>query len=430
MRIITIRQRVLEAFNANPKYFDIVFVANATAGIKLVADGFAGSKEGFQYKYLKDVHTSLVGLGELSAERQSLSEEEVKTWLKAGPMKPSIHDPRPGLFAYPAQSNLNGRRFPLSWPARLRQAYPGWYCLLDGASYLTTTPLDFSNRREAPDFTVLSFYKIFGYPDLGAVIVKKDAGHMLVQRKFYGGGTRGALTVDGINIPRETLHEALEDGTLPFHTLLALEHAFNNFGRLFGAHIHVARHASLVAKLAHNLLASLEYPNGRPVCKIYSTLGHGPIVSFNLHAADGSAIGFIGFEKLSSYRKFALRTGGMCNPGGVKKYCEISDDDMEHLFSIGKRCGDHIDIVNGRNIGTIRISFGACSTVEDVLAFVEFIKEAYMVKRKKVLHWNTFANKVKTRMQLSKAGIVRMRSKDHQLELEVQDLGPRFVVQA
>src|SRR5579862_3237808 len=174
----------------------------------------------------------------------------------------------------------------------------------------------------------------------------------------------------------------------------------------------------------------LEYPNGRPVCKIYSTLGHGPIVSFNLYAADGSAIGFIGFEKLSSYRKFALRTGGMCNPGGVKKYCEISDDDMEHLFSIGKRCGDHIDIVNGRNIGAIRISFGACSTVEDVLAFVEFIKEAYMVKRKKVLHWNTFANKVKTRMQLSKAGIVRMRSKDHQLELEVQDLGPRFVVQA
>src|SRR2546423_9282182 len=173
------------------------------------------------------------------------------------------------------------------------------------------------------------------------------------------------------------------------HHLLALEHAFNNFGRLFGAHIHVARHASLVAKLAHNLLASLEYPNGRPVCKIYSTLGHGPIVSFNLYAADGSAIGFIGFEKLSSYRKFALRTGGMCNPGGLKKYCEISDDDIDHLFSIGKSCGDHIDIVNGRNIGIIRISFGACSTVEDVLAFVEFIKEAYMVKRKQALHWNT-----------------------------------------
>lgn len=429
-RIIAIRQRVLEAFNANPKYFDIVFVANATAGIKLVADGFAGSKEGFQYKYLKDVHTSLVGLGQLSAERQSLSEEEVKTWLKAGPTKPSLQDPRPGLFAYPAQSNLTGRRFPLSWPAKLREAYPGWFCLLDGASYLTTTPLDFSNRREAPDFTVLSFYKIFGYPDLGAVIVKKDAGHMLVQRKFFGGGSRGALTVDGFNIPRDTLHEALEDGTLPFHTILALEHAFNNFGRLFGAHIHVARHASLVARLAHNLLESLEYPNGRPVCKIYSTLGHGPIVSFNMYAPDGSAIGFVGFEKLSSYRKFALRTGGMCNPGGLKKYCEISDNDMEHLFSIGKRCGDHIDVVNGKNIGAIRISFGACSTVEDVLAFVGFIKEAYMMKRKKVMHWNTLASKVSAGLHLSKAGLFRVGRKDHELELDVQDLGSRFVVQA
>jgi molybdenum cofactor sulfurtransferase len=427
-RITAIRQRVLQAFNANAEFFDIVFVANATAGIKLVADGFAGSPEGFQYKYLRDVHTSLVGLGQLSAERQSLSEEEVKDWLKAG--KASKQDIRPGLFAYPAQSNLNGRRFPLSWPAKLREAHPGWFCLLDGASYLTTTPLDFSNVPAAPDFTVLSFYKIFGYPDLGAVIVKRDAGHMLVQRKFFGGGSRGALTVDGFSIPRTTLHESLEDGTLPFHTILALEHAFNNFGRLFGAHIHVARHSSLVARLAHNLLASLKYPNGRPACKIYSTLGHGPIVAFNLYAENGSAIGFVGFEKVSSRRGFALRTGGMCNPGGVKKYCEISDSDMEHLFSIGKRCGDHIDIVGGRNIGAIRISFGACSTVEDVVAFVEFIKEVYMTKKKKLMQWTTLTSKLSAGMQLSKSANFHVRPKDQDLELEVSDAGRRLVIEA
>jgi molybdenum cofactor sulfurtransferase len=45
-------------------------------------------------------------------------------------------------------------------------AQPGLYSLLDAASFLTTTPLDYSDATNAPDFTV---YKIFRYPDLGAV---------------------------------------------------------------------------------------------------------------------------------------------------------------------------------------------------------------------------------------------------------------------
>src|SRR5438045_323628 len=50
-RIATIRLRLLEFFNASPQFFDVVFVANATAGIKLVAEGFSGHKEAFQYVY-------------------------------------------------------------------------------------------------------------------------------------------------------------------------------------------------------------------------------------------------------------------------------------------------------------------------------------------------------------------------------------------
>lgn len=170
----------------------------------------------------------------------------MKNWLELGSV--SKEDTRTGLFMYTAQSNLNGRRFPLDLPARAREAYPGWYCLLDAPSYLTTTALNFPNVPMAPDFTVVSFYKIFGYPDLGAIIVKKYSGIWLFNPNSSEAGV-------GYNIPRKTLHEALEDETLPFHNVLALEHPFNNFGRLFGAHIRVARHTSLVARLAHNLLA-------------------------------------------------------------------------------------------------------------------------------------------------------------------------------
>jgi molybdenum cofactor sulfurtransferase len=384
-QVTNIRQRVLQSFNANPEFFDVVFVANATAGIKLVADGFAASAQGFRYKYLTDAHTSLVGLGQLASARQSLSEDEVHKWLND--TSEQERPTQPGLFAYPAQSNMTGRRFPLSWPTKLRETHPGWYCLLDGASYLTTTPLDFYDFNAAPDFTVLSFYKIFGYPDLGAVVVKKDSGSMLVQRKFFGGGSRGGVTVNGFHIPQTTLYEALEDGTLPFHTILALDHAFNNFSRLFGGHSQVARHASLVASLAHRLLASLHHRNGYPVCKIYSNLGHGPIIAFNLYDENASPIGYVDFEKKSSLRGFALRTGGMCNPGGIQKHCGLSEDDLRHLFlDIGKRCNDTNDIIDGKTIGAIRISFGACSNVEDVVALVEFIKEIYVAKKENFKH--------------------------------------------
>jgi molybdenum cofactor sulfurtransferase len=376
-RITSIRLRVLELFNANPELFDVVFVANATAGIKLIADGFFGCRKGFRYKYLRDAHTSLVGVVALAQESKCLSEAEVKDWIdKRHIVK---EDEKSGLFAYPAQSNFNGRRFPIEWVPRLREM--GWFSLLDAASYLTTTPLNYSDPTTAPDFTVLSFYKIFGYPDLGAIIVRRDAGHILLQRRYFGGGTRAAVTSDSFQAARKELHEALEDGTLPFHTILALDPSISNFTRLFGSHVNVSRHTAQVSRLMYTLLSSLRHHNGRRVCQLYSSLvDSGPIIAFNLLSASGSPIGFASFEKLSSLRNIALRTGGMCNPGGVEQYLNLQSWEVERNFGRGKVCGDDVDVVEGKNTGVIRVSFGACSTVQEVCAFVDFIREFYIEK--------------------------------------------------
>lgn len=42
LRIEAVRARVLEFFKADSEHFDLVFVANATAAIKLVMDGMGG----------------------------------------------------------------------------------------------------------------------------------------------------------------------------------------------------------------------------------------------------------------------------------------------------------------------------------------------------------------------------------------------------
>jgi molybdenum cofactor sulfurtransferase len=114
-------------------------VANATAAIKLVAESFRDlaekSRDGrFWYGYHRDAHTSLVGVREYTHGRHHFfeSDGEVEEWLRSPPPPSSLSsrfapvrreaDRRLGLFAYPGQSNMSGKRLPLSWAGSVRRA--------------------------------------------------------------------------------------------------------------------------------------------------------------------------------------------------------------------------------------------------------------------------------------------------------------------
>ena len=64
-------------------------------------------------------------------------------------------------------------------PFLLFVSHQNTYALLDAAALAATTSLDFSNPVTALDFTALSFYKIFGFPDLGGLIVRRKSGYVL-----------------------------------------------------------------------------------------------------------------------------------------------------------------------------------------------------------------------------------------------------------
>lgn len=186
-RIEDIRLRLLGLFKADPDDFDVVFVANATAGIKLVMEAFRDQDEGYWYGYHRDAHTSLIGVRETATQHRCFTTDtEVSAWVE----EEGTAGPRLGLFAYPAQSNMNGRRLPLDWTRRIRARKQGAvYTLLDAAALVSTSPLDLSDANSAPDFTVMSLYKIFGFPDLGALIIRKAAGSIFDRRHYFGGGT-------------------------------------------------------------------------------------------------------------------------------------------------------------------------------------------------------------------------------------------------
>ncbi|KAI8632200.1 MOSC N-terminal beta barrel domain-containing protein [Xylariaceae sp. FL1651] len=392
-RIENIRHRVLQFFNADPSEFGLVFVANATAGIKLVSDAFRSLPQGFNYRYHQACHTSLVGVRQEARNSLCLDSDDVNRWIEE---RHSIVDidslPRPTLFAYPAQSNMDGRRFPLTWCQELRRPESSSasqiYTLLDAAALVATSPLDLSNAEVTPDFVVLSFYKIFGFPDLGGLLVKREAASVFQHRRYFGGGT-----VDMVVCSKEqwhvsktqTLHEALEDGTLPIHNIIALDSAFETHRQLYGSMADIASHTGFLARRLHRGLESIRHGNGEPVCVMYSAspddpkknYGSGPVLAFNLRSHLGGWISLAEFEKLASLKNFHIRTGGVCNPGGVVAALGLEPWEVRKNFSSGFRCGNENDIINGKPTGVIRISLGAISTISDVDNFISFIEEFY-----------------------------------------------------
>jgi molybdenum cofactor sulfurtransferase len=283
-RVADIRLRLLTLFSADPAEFDLVFTANTTAAVKLVVEALRASSDGFRYVYHQACHTSLVGVREEAADSVCIDDAAVEDWIEgisplSGRERRAPSASPTTLFAYTAQSHMDGRRYPFSWGSSVRDSstmqHGGTiYTLVDAASLAATSPLDLGDRPTAPDFTVLSLHKMFGFPDLGALIVRRDAAPLFNARRYFGGGTvevavcgpheRWHITKQG------ALHERLEDGTIPFHSIIALDTALNVHTRLFGSMTKVAAHASSLADRLHSHLERLRHANGAPVCVMYS----------------------------------------------------------------------------------------------------------------------------------------------------------------
>ncbi|KAI8358909.1 pyridoxal phosphate-dependent transferase [Mortierella sp. GBAus27b] len=437
-RVESARQKILHHFNASIHgEWDVIFTANATAGIKLVGEAFpwtrrsaSTSKPVSKLMVLREAHTSLVGLrglvhddSEGSFDLETLTEHELEKRLSEAqppkhkdsdrrstvsqhpspPPSPSLastpstqttdagEEPTYNLFAYPAQCNFGGRRFPLSWPAQIKDRLDTpkskTLVLLDAASYTMTSELDLSEYESSPDFVVVSFYKMFGFPTgLGAVIVKTELGSKL-RKRYFGGGTVSAIASDQAwQVYRTSLHGRFEDGTLNYLDIVALDLAFENIQQTYGSYSNISPHVTALHRLIFKAMKDLKHYNGAPLCDIYvddeALVGdpqtYGPILNFNLRRSNGNWIGYGDVERLASMKNIHLRTGGFCNPGSMQRWLQLSADDVKKNLEAGHVCWDDTDILNGKPTGSIRVSLGAMTTVDDVVGFIAFLEEYFI----------------------------------------------------
>ncbi|KAL2199935.1 pyridoxal phosphate-dependent transferase [Corynascus similis CBS 632.67] len=442
--IETVRSAALAFLGADPAHFDLVFTANATAAIKLVGDAFrdigedngnGASGGGFWYGYHREAHTSLVGVRELVGPAGAhhcfvAGDDEVEAWLdgkievrgdNCGAAPGSGSRSRLSLMAWPGQSNLTGRRLPTArWAGRVREngrrrgvAAAAWrdtYTLLDAAALAMTSGLGgvFADPEAAPDFVCVSFYKIFGFPDLGGLVVRKDSGHILTLRKYFGGGTVSMVSAvgaawhvsKGSNVGTGgatgeghggALHEALEDGTLPFHSILALGEAIDVHTELYGSMRNISAYTTALMKRMYRGMRALRYGNGQPLCKVYeedskgSGFGdaqrQGSTVAFNVFRADGCYEPYDVVESLANDRRIYVRSGGICCPGGMFTALQYEPWQLRRARSAGHHCGaGGIGLINELPTGVVRASLGAMSTVEDVDRFLGFLRETFIAR--------------------------------------------------
>ncbi|XP_073878681.1 molybdenum cofactor sulfurase isoform X6 [Macaca fascicularis] len=144
------------------------------------------------------------------------------------------------------------------------------------------------------------------------------------------------LTYDTV----EQVRYRFEDGTISFLDVIALKHGFDTLERLTGGMENIKQHTFTLAQYTYVALSSLRYPNGAAVVRIYSDSEfsspevQGPIINFNVLDDKGNIIGY---------------------------------------SQAGHVCGDNMDLIDGQPTGSVRISFGYMSTLDDVQAFLRFI---------------------------------------------------------
>ena len=253
-----------------------------------------------------------------------------------------------------------------------------------------SAPLSLSDVETAPDFVALSFYKIFGFPDIGALLVQKNSAPALYSRRYFGGGTVDMIISinDTWHAMKDTaLYERLEDGTLPFHSIFALDHAMDVHERLYGPKpMHfISRHTAQLGRQLYEGLSNMKHENGLPLAVIYKDQNavygdatvQGATIVFNVCRADGSMVGYEEVEKTCDAHGIYVRSGSLCNPGGVATYLGWTPADMRAAYAAGHRCSKPIQNVLGKATGVVRVSLGAMNTAGDVLTLLHFLSKTY-----------------------------------------------------
>jgi selenocysteine lyase/cysteine desulfurase len=398
------RGAVLRFFNARPEDYTVIFTPNATAACRLVGEAYPFAR-GRRLVLTADNHNSVNGIREFATGNGArvryvsltpdlrVDEADLNAALGRG------HGSRPGLFAYPAQSNFSGVRHPLDWVPRAQGA--GYDVLLDAAAFAATSRLDLS--RVQPEFVAVSWYKVFGYPTgVGTLLARHDALARL-RRPWFSGGTIVGVSVQGGWHKLLSSGAAFEDGTVNF---LSIPDVTVGIDWVSGIGVDlIGRRVSILTSWLLQNLAGLKHGNGSPMTVLYgptgicepkaegSTAARGAVIAFNFLDRDGNLVDERAVSRDAAAAGISLRTGCFCNPGAGEWALGLSKKAIGGTFARRAVMGrgllradmatvdDYLEVIGLPTGGAVRVSLGLVSTLADVESFLDFAERTYRDRR-------------------------------------------------
>jgi len=219
------RGMVLDFMGASTSEYDVVFTSGSTAALHLLGQVFPwGEQSSVCYPF--NCHTSLLGIRDFAPRAICFPSAALQHSLHSIEMIDSTGDttnsPKELLFnllLVPGECNLSGVKADLTTAGLLARLIGDrrvldlvggryvdgrtelsscspeplaisdnglpWMWALDAAKLVADSRVDLSALPAPlrPHFLSLSFYKIFGYPTgLGALVVRRDVGHLLRKR--------------------------------------------------------------------------------------------------------------------------------------------------------------------------------------------------------------------------------------------------------
>ena len=364
------RTQLLRFVDASPDEYTVIFVANTSAAIKLVAESFPFySESGLVLS--ADNHNSMNGVREFARARNASVDyiplDEDLRLYRAKETLAKSGGAKGGLFGFPAQSNFSGVRHSLDLIETAQRL--GYAVLLDAAAFLPTNRM--SLARHHPDFVTLSIYKITGYPTgVGALIARRDSLRKL-RRPWFAGGTVEYASVQNETHLLADRAEGFEDGTPAFIDIAAVGDGLALLDEIgmdrIGAH--VAGHTMRLV----NELNSLRRSDGSRLVRIYGPKNcrqRGATVAFNVLSRSGHAIPFTRVVERARNEGVSLRGGCFCNPGASEAAFQFPRDaaraclqDASSDFTIERfsKC-----LGPSFAVGAVRASMGIATNDRDI----------------------------------------------------------------
>ncbi|MGZ8412425.1 MAG: aminotransferase class V-fold PLP-dependent enzyme [Gemmatirosa sp.] len=373
------RARVLRFLDADPSEYAVVFTANASGALRLVAESYPFGRES-PLVLSADNHNSVNGLREYARRAgAAVYVLPLDDALRLADADAALHAIRAthagqGLLAFPAQSNFSGVRHPLALVHTARAL--GHAVLLDAAAWVPTNPL--SLRAVPADFVALSFYKIFGYPTgVGALVARHDALARL-RRPWFAGGTVAYVSVQHDTHLLHDGAEGFEDGTADFLAIGAVG-AGLDFLDAVGTE-RVQAHVARLGRCLAGELAALAHPSGAPLVRLYGPddpCARGGTVTFNVLDARGGVVPFAVVEARARAARVSVRGGCFCNPGASEAAFGFPAEATRRCLQATARAGWSVErfaaCLPGHAVGAVRASAGIATNDDDVMRLVRVV---------------------------------------------------------